>query len=166
MAEEASGDGCRSQKAESESELISLGIDLSLTRTGLAVHDGERITYACHIKTTPDRADEERYVLIGNQVIRLIEEYDVEQVGLEAPAFSGREKRPAELTGHVRVELWRIDMPYCRVAPNTLKKYATGYGRASKEDMVEYARDLYPEVANHDEADAIHLAKYVSEHGV
>lgn len=45
------------------------------------------------------------------------------------------------------------------VHTGTLKKLATGSGRASKEDMVEAARVLFPtqEVKGHDQADALHV---------
>ena len=45
----------------------------------------------------------------------------------------------------------------------TLKKWATGNGRASKEDMVRTAVSLGYQPMNDDEADAIHLLRYAKE---
>lgn len=45
----------------------------------------------------------------------------------------------------------------------TIKKFATGSGRASKEEMINAARELYPHLTIKDdnEADAVHLLAYV-----
>jgi len=45
----------------------------------------------------------------------------------------------------------------------TLKKWATGSGRANKDDMVQAAKDRGWDPANHDEADAILLLEYAIE---
>jgi Holliday junction resolvasome RuvABC endonuclease subunit len=45
------------------------------------------------------------------------------------------------------------------IAPGTLKKEATGNGRASKPEMLAKARETFPECPNHDVADAYFLAR-------
>jgi Holliday junction resolvasome RuvABC endonuclease subunit len=49
------------------------------------------------------------------------------------------------------------------VSPMTIKKAVTGTGRATKEDMVEYVQKRYPEVTDHNEADAIGIWLWCSE---
>ncbi len=46
------------------------------------------------------------------------------------------------------------------VPVSTLKKFATSYGAATKEQMVEAARNAGFRVDSHDEADAINLLRY------
>lgn len=42
--------------------------------------------------------------------------------------------------------LWRVGVPYATVAPSTLKKFATGDGHATKDQMVQAARHYWPKV--------------------
>lgn len=56
-------------------------------------------------------------------------------------------------------EEWLI--PYQSVPVGTIKLFATGKGNASKAMMVEAARRLDFNVLSNDEADAIHLLRYV-----
>jgi len=46
------------------------------------------------------------------------------------------------------------------VHPTSLKKFATGSGRADKSEILLKAREIYPDCENHDEADAIFLSLY------
>lgn len=41
------------------------------------------------------------------------------------------------------------------VSPMTIKKAVTGTGRATKKDMVEHIQKRFPEVRDHNEADAL-----------
>ena len=56
-----------------------------------------------------------------------------------------------------------LGLEHTSVHSATLKKFATGSGRASKEEMLATARARWPEVKTHDEADARHLLQYVVE---
>ena len=49
---------------------------------------------------------------------------------------------------------------YRLVAPTTLKKFATGSGRATKEDMLRAAKKKWPTVSNDHEADALWLCEF------
>ena len=49
------------------------------------------------------------------------------------------------------------------VSPMTIKKAVTGTGRATKEDMVEYVQKRYPDVTDHNEADALGIWLWCSE---
>ena len=52
------------------------------------------------------------------------------------------------------------DIPCIGVAVNTNKDYATGNGNATKEMMIEAAKEMWFDPENDDEADAIHILNY------
>ncbi|MDQ2782217.1 MAG: hypothetical protein M3Y26_06735 [Actinomycetota bacterium] len=109
-----------------------VGLDLSLTATGLARANG---TFT--LKTTKrgmDRLNWFRYYLAA-------EAQGADLVAIEGYAF-GRPNQAChlgELGGVVRLELWRADIPYVDIPPATVKKYATGKGNASKGMVLEAA---------------------------
>lgn len=147
--------------------MSTIGLDLSLTATGVAVWDQEnqRVTYTKVITTSKQShpEDDERYWYITKKIMQVITEHNLQGIAIEAPAFQGMEKRPSELAGVVKVVLYRHGYDYILVAPNTLKKYATGNGRADKPEMVRWAQKFDPNITNHNIADALHLARYVAE---
>lgn len=53
----------------------------------------------------------------------------------------------------------RNQIPAEPVGISAIKKFATGKGTASKDDMLAAARALYPAVLDHNEADAIHVLR-------
>lgn len=65
----------------------------------------------------------------------------------------------------VTVCIWAVlnGISWMRLSPSTIKKSATGNGRASKEDMIAAARKLWPDldVRTSDIADALHILNYV-----
>ena len=58
-------------------------------------------------------------------------------------------------------------VPYLGIPVGTIKKFATGKGNASKEEMIEAVRDRlgYPGVTDHNEADALALLHWALEKG-
>jgi len=53
------------------------------------------------------------------------------------------------------------EIPYQSIPVGTIKKFATGKGNASKEMMIESAREAGFDVSDDNEADAVHLLRYV-----
>ena len=65
------------------------------------------------------------------------------------------------LTTRVQEECASRDIPYAAVHTATLKKWATGSGRASKQDMMARASEIAGrDIPSDDEADAICLLDY------
>lgn len=136
-----------------------LALDLSLTSTGVALPDGtvQRLT-------TPLRGCE-RLAHLRNSVARLC----VDEVGrpkadlvvVEEYAFSraaAHSHELGELGGVIRLWLHESLIPWCPIGPSTLKKFATGKGNASKEDMLVAAvKRLGYDGSSNDEADALWL---------
>lgn len=112
-----------------------LGLDLSLTRSGVATEDGTRVI------TYPKMAGMERLDAIAAEVracasgagLVVIEGYSYASKGSSVISLG-------ELGGLIRWTLWTLGFPYTEVAPGCAKKFATGSGVAKKPDMLDAAR--------------------------
>ncbi|MBA3907928.1 MAG: hypothetical protein H0X35_14780, partial [Pseudonocardiales bacterium] len=149
---------------------VVIGLDLSLTSTGIAIIDGGSVTLhrvkskgakgdtlaARHVRLL--RITDETYSLgIYNSTDRC------SLVVIESPAFS-------RTTGHMhdRSGLWWLTVdifrmhgyPVAEVTPTARAKYATGKGNAGKDAVLAAVVRRYPdvEVSGNDEADALVLA--------
>ena len=114
-----------------------VGLDLSITATGIALADGTTRT----IKTNPKDGDR-RLVEIALQVGMALDSTDygdacdlvvIEEAppGLKGPAI----KAIHMVHGAVRARLLDFDTKYVVINPSTLKKYATGKSGADKTAM-------------------------------
>lgn len=107
-----------------------LALDLSVTATGICLHDGRTET----ITTNPKDGDR-RLVTIADRVMRAV------LPGVDVALIEGPVVRSSAAVvigmvhGVVRELLIRHDVPYAVVPPATLKAYATGKGNADKTAM-------------------------------
>ncbi len=115
-----------------------VGIDPSLTSTGIALPDGLTIAIQPRKLRGPERlahlAAAVRWASISAD-LAVIEGY----------AFGSKYRREAlgELGGVIRTSLWENRVPFVEIPPPTLKLFATGNGKASKDEVAEAAcRDL------------------------
>lgn len=138
---------------------IVVGVDLSLTGTGLAHADGTSDTYEpCADREAHHglvRMDEiATYVNVSTDMV------DLELVVIEGLAFDAHDtkRQQAQLAGIVRHSLYRANKPFIVVPPNTLKKYATGSGQAKKMTVFKAAQYRFGyDGESFDEADALWL---------
>lgn len=140
------------------SDPVVLGVDLSLTSTGLAHPDGRVSTFKPRCEGGTNLGLD-RMTEIRDHVIACIPA-DIELVVIEALAFDGHDRNrwQAQLTGMVRAALFDRRFGFYAIPPNTLKKYACGNGHANKTEMVQAAeKRLGYEGHGHDEADALWL---------
>lgn len=146
-----------------------LGIDPSLTRTGVGILDhGDPVTARAEVvESTGRRADtihdrDRRLDAIADEVLA----YAVPTtrlVVIEAPSFGsvgGSNWDRAGLWWRLVHRLHGRDLPVAMVAPTTLKKWATGSGRADKSDVAVAMARLWPGVdaASNDGWDGLGLA--------
>lgn len=117
-----------------------VGIDLSLTATGIATDDGKLAT----IKTDPSGTSIDARLTRLYTIIELIEAHldgvNIRRalVVIEGPSL-GQARQSGE---HLRAGLWWLLMDrfsyaddVVEVPPATLKRFATGKGSATKPDM-------------------------------
>ena len=164
--------------------MIVVGVDASLSCSGFAIagpdgDGGHELLYVSSVKTEPlgpRPTVRERSIRVRSIVRAWHAVLDVADdralsalvstplVAIESKDFTA----PREQAGHAHDRAWLwgqlVDVAFGRaydvvsIAPGTLKIYATGNGRASKEAVVEAVTQRYQSVANDDEADAVVLA--------
>jgi len=153
--------------------MIVVGLDLSLTATGIAVNrDDEPAEWTWRVRSKGTKADTlddraQRLGELARRILRAVGNPDL--VIVEAPAF-------AQVSGshHDRSGLWWLVVepllalvcPVAEVAPTTLKKYATGKGNASKDEVLAAIIRRYPmcNPADNNEADALALMAMGLDH--
>ncbi|MFI8853637.1 hypothetical protein ACIGW3_26075 [Streptomyces sp. NPDC053499] len=112
-----------------------IGLDLSLTSTGVALPDGT--TY--RIKTR-DRDGDRRLLHIRGSIRHDLATHRPHLAVVEdLPRHAMGAGVTAMVHGVVRAELLAAEVPYATVVPATLKKYATDYGNADKARMAAAA---------------------------
>ena len=147
-----------------------IGLDVSLTRTGIAVwRDGRMTTTSTVSQPIGAQSWDQRNTRIVGQA-RAITGWLQDNTPkpdlavIEAPILHGPQTGSffdrAQLWGGVYSKLrssgWRVPVAVVNVA--TPKAWATGKGNADKAMMLHAARREWPGIPNHDEADSAWLA--------
>lgn len=109
-----------------------IGLDLSLSATGIARFDGSTITVK-----TKDGTGDLRLLHIQDEVQRALQP-GIDLAVIEGPISHGGFALHIQgmVHGAVRAVLMRNSVPYVLISPPTLKAYATGSGVAKKADMI------------------------------
>jgi crossover junction endodeoxyribonuclease RuvC len=145
-----------------------VGLDLSLTSTGLAIIDDTTIGTATGRITPKGMNGHARMKYILASVAALTARTGV--VVIEGPSFGsangqkGHHERGG-LWWLITYALWLENQPVAIVPPSVLKKYLTGKGNASKDAVLAAAIRRYPAVDfdGNDEADALGLAAMAAD---
>jgi crossover junction endodeoxyribonuclease RuvC len=138
-----------------------VGLDLSLTGSGVCVKRGDVLTVAT-IKTNPQTCvdDLARMIHIRDVVMGKIPD-NTKMICIEdffTGPFAGSGIRLAMLGAIVRVALYERGLSFMVVAPSTLKKHVLGKGVGEKSLILRAVYKSYGlEVANDNEADAVVL---------
>lgn len=132
-----------------------LGLDLSLTSTGVALPDGTVALLSSRhrgVERLADLQDAIKRVAAVDLVV--IEGYSM---GGQRGS-SGVAQALGELGGVVRLALFDMGVPFAEVPPSTLKKFACGKGNANKNEMLlAAAQRLGYSGSSNDGADALWL---------
>ncbi len=141
-----------------------LALDLGSTAGWAVVEDGRVIMYG-EQEFPGDRAN--RFRLFRQWLLRRLRDYSPDTVIFERPFCRGLHATRSLWGMAGIVEEVVVDCAACLdIVPSTLKKWATGSGRANKEQMITRAEELiYPDERSlrEHEADAIILGLYAAE---
>lgn len=160
-----------------------IGLDLSLSSSGLS--DGQSVHA---VQTSSDERLEARLdrqmrgaVTFALSPTQWTDDFPQGRAAdlavIEAGAFSrGSQSQAAEILSGLRLmvchRLWRLGIPWVMVPPSTLKLYTTGYGQATKQQMVASVderhraglADVKVKDGRYDMADALALAAMGYDH--
>jgi len=142
-----------------------LGIDPGYERLGVAVleRDGssEKLLYSTCIETDKQDSLPDRLQVLGDELEKLLVEYQPEYVGVETLFFNKNQKTAVAVAEARGVVLYLAKKHNCEVlelGPQEVKVAVTGYGKSDKKaifDMVKRLVKNVPEKALDDEYDAI-----------
>lgn len=146
----------------------SIGLDLSLTGTGVVVLNDGKLDAQTSIKsskTGKKHSDEiERLRTIVSDIMEYVDEHKPDVAVIEGIAFMAKNTTAlAQLAGlnyMVRSALVDRDIPFLIVAPTSLKKFVTGSGNAPKDTiMLEIYKRWHVTLLDNNIADAYALAQ-------
>jgi len=113
-----------------------VGLDLS-TKTGLVILDESGNVLTEKEITSKVKQDPQRMIDLTEQVLSHLEKDDV--IAIEGFSYGSRGKGIAFQFGYgysVQIALYTNDFNYLIVTPSQVKKFATGKGNASKDNMI------------------------------
>lgn len=125
---------------------IALGLDQSLTSTGVVViqhlDDKYKVLHYESIQTKPTGLEDYADVLhraneIADRLYNIVFDYNVTDISIEGLSFGskGNATRNLAMLFAIICNRLQITEPYT-VPPTTLKKFATGNGRADKKEVL------------------------------
>lgn len=133
--------------------MTHIGIDMSLTGTAIVTSPTEWRVLHNKLRGT------ERYAFIRDQVLADIRKHHPTHIFIEELPHGARDKganERREMMGVLRMLAHDLELPFVEINPATLKKYATGGGKAGKPEMVSCARERFGYTGFDDnEADAL-----------
>jgi len=143
--------------------LYFLGIDPSLTNSGLVVVDSKSAVYL-ETKLTTSATGIERLFLLEKELIKFLDNSpEFAFCCIEGPAHhaSGKLIDIGKWLGILHLTLYKRSITYIEVAPSQLKKYISGSGKNTGKETI--LLDIYKkysiEFRDSDIADAFVLAK-------
>ena len=150
--------------------MIILGIDPGFERLGIGVLEKNKadkkevVLFSECFKTSAKLEFHERLSLIGEEVKRVIKKFKPEILAVETLFLTTNQKtvmHVAEARGVVIYEATCARLKIFEASPPQIKIATTGYGRASKEQMIKMVKilvDIDNSKKSDDELDAIAIA--------
>ncbi|WP_113699160.1 Holliday junction endonuclease [Nonomuraea lactucae] len=113
-----------------------IGLDLSLTATGIATWDGRPLSTIRTVTSDGDERLRRIMVTVRANAYDYVRDEPIELAVIEdLPTHAHSAGITGMVHGAVRIALMELKVPYALVPPATLKKFATGKGNATKPDM-------------------------------
>lgn len=144
-----------------------IAIDPGYERLGIAVLEREKkgvkekILFSECFKTKPTLPHSERLLLIGNEVSKVIKEWQPTVMAIETLFFNDNKKTAMAVSEARGVILYAgacAGLTIHEYTPLQIKIAVTGYGRSTKDQiisMIPRLVDIKKEIAHDDEYDAI-----------
>jgi crossover junction endodeoxyribonuclease RuvC len=143
-----------------------LAIDPGYERVGIAIiekspKEKEVLVYSSCFKTKSLFPFQERLVLIGNEIERVIKKYKPEVLSIEKLYFTTNQKTAmgvAEARGVIVYLASKFNLKFFEYTPPQIKIAVTGYGKASKNmvmSMIPKLIKINDKISSDDELDAI-----------
>lgn len=148
----------------------TVGLDTA-THCGFAYTNGDILLSG--VWWLEDGLDEKhmKFVKLRAHLRKIHEEYGIEHIAFEAVRNSNQQGRAiicqSELQGNIKHFCDVYGISYSGYSPTEIKKHLTGFGGASKDDMVANAEKIYGfKPLSEDEADALgvldfHFRNYI-----
>ena len=146
-----------------------LGIDPGFERLGIAIIEKEKntketVVFSECFKTSSKLPFGDRLVLIGEEVKNIIKKYKPDVLAIETLFLTTNQKtvmHVAEARGVVLYEAANAGLKIFEASPPQIKIATTGYGKATKEQMIKMVK-LLVEIdiskKSDDELDAVAIA--------
>ena len=147
--------------------MIILSIDPGYERIGIAILEKEKggkefLLYSECFKTSAKIPFCERLNLIGNEINKIIKKYNPKSLAIEKLYFTTNQKtvmNVAEARGVIIYEASKNNLSVYEYTPMEIKVAVTGYGKATKNDVLFMTKKLIELPKNckliDDEIDAI-----------
>ena len=140
-----------------------VGIDRSLTCTGIAIVNKGNLVYQAEVKVK--EFDIERLIAISKEVIRHIKPYKNTVICMEGYSFGSKFSQAhslGELGGTLKMVFKLKGIQYLETEPTTLKKYISGKGNRPKDLIpMDVFKKFGVEPLSGDRADAIGCAFFI-----
>lgn len=143
--------------------MLVAGIDIAL-KTGIVVLDGNDVIEATVFSVTPkvrqDWHTMRKWDTYAQACVAIASKADLIVIEHYALGFRGASISLVEQGAIIRYAFWKDNKTYIDVPPSTLKKFVTGSGNASKEQMCVAVTGRWKfDPADDNEADAYGLAR-------
>lgn len=124
-----------------------MGIDQSLNGTAVCIVDNNNLLFFCVIRTDKTKTVFERTLHVALSISELYASHIPDSINIEGLAFAMRGDATRDLAGLLFTIVNVLSLKHPGVVPNlipptTLKKFATGSGKAKKENMIAALPDI------------------------
>lgn len=123
-----------------------IGIDASLSSTGIAVMKDNDIIHVSKINTKKQDGDDNRLYIIAKAILKIVQQYNVTEACMEAQSVQRNAKTALQLSrlrGAITYVLCDNYVKITHMQPSQVRKYFMNNGSATKEDVALYVQNLF-----------------------
>jgi len=126
--------------------MIAIGIDQSLRSTGVVIIEDTKLLYVNTIQPALALDTFDCAIYISQTISEIINNLNkpIDHIAIEGLSFNSPGKYKSTLAGIqclIITTLRQLKLPVIIIPPTTVKKFATGMGNATKNDMIKQLPD-------------------------